>query len=146
MKLPEPPTDNIYKFIAITGLGLVLYSLLIMFYFESKYENLAILNTADSKLSRVKMDEIKSRLTAENKFTHENPSIEFTAEFEASWKNKKQFELAMRDVAIARVYGRDAMYIGILMFFFGMMLWYLRVQVPLDRQLKNLTINSERIV
>jgi len=38
------------------------------------------------------------------------------------------------------------MYIGILMFFFGMMLWYLRVQVPLDRQLKNLTINSERIV
>jgi hypothetical protein len=110
----QPPTDNLYKFMAIFGLILWVGG---MFYPLTKaYE--------------LKRDQIE--LEAQVAQAEKNPEQANTVVLR---KNLNQIRLALKASLAYFIIGGISMVIGGCLMYFGFKWWYVRVQKPLDAQL-----------
>ena len=138
--LPKPPTDNLYKFLAVSGLVLVAVAIVVPLQRYDAYEQLVLeaipASTAAADASMRRLDAAIEEATAREEgrpsriTTEQRQSIEATAE-EAS---RKRDEVAFRLHAAGNRYSRwlvTAVVIGglgLAMSVFGFWRWYSRLQ------------------
>ena len=142
MNFPPIPTDNLYKFMALGGIALVFLSMWLMF---------ARLKDAEIKTSEMGVELAVTRQKARNLLYEttllhspgrhrllglvanaQQIKIE-TAKESAQLKARKVLQADM-DGELFMTYSFSAA--GILMAILGFVLWYIRVQKPLDAMLK----------
>lgn len=110
----QPPTDNLYKFMAI--FGLILWVGGIFYPLNKAYE----------------MEEDVIEIEAQVAQAEKNPELANTVELR---KNIKQIKLKLFAVRVYLTIGGISMLIGGYLMYFGFKWWYARVQRPLDSQL-----------
>ena len=143
MTLPTPPTDNLYKFIAIAGMVLLITSIVVI-NVNSHDLILKILNTdktilvLEEKLDQ--LEEVMSLLQTSGsleeikiaKDTFSRYLVEFAeigAEIEIDKFLSKEFKRNF-------VYLKVLLYIGSIFAVLGFLLWYLKLQRFLDLTVK----------
>lgn len=155
MNIPNFPTDNLYKFIAISGLILILVSMVIPFI---KSEEILLQTQKDSlKLS---IFEIQSKYLDENveflksrmeKLLEENKDTKFTNEDKED-AIKLQNDLMQLEIDLANIKNKNNIteeslntlrnlrktfsLVGVLGFVlatFGFLMWYVKLQFHLDK-------------
>ena len=112
----QPPTDNLYKFMAIIGLMLWIGG--VLYPWTKAYE--------------VEREIIM--LEAEVKYAQEHPAESNPIELE---KKTKLIRLLFKAATVYFATGVIASLIGGFLTFYGFQLWYIRVQKPLDEQIVN---------
>ena len=112
----QPPTDNLYKFMAI--FGLILWIGGALYPWTKAYE----------------VEKELITLEAEIKHAQEQPAQANVIELEKKLKlNRLLFKVAIGYCA----FGILGFLIGGFLTYYGFKLWYMRVQKPLDEKLKN---------
>ncbi|GGO80436.1 hypothetical protein GCM10011348_17090 [Marinobacterium nitratireducens] len=121
MNLDNLPTDNLYKFVSLGGLVLVLFSLVYLrpLVWEQKIE--------------------VAKLAAEVKFyrsqeAKEEMDVEKLVGFEIKLAELREKNLQIKDLLLD---ARVLLYLGGFLTLFGFNLWYIRVQRPNDKILSN---------
>ena len=112
----QPPTDNLYKFMAIVGL--ILWVGGALYPWTKAYE----------------VEKELITLEAEIKHVQEQPAQANVIELEKKLKlNRLLFKVAIGYCA----FGTFSFLIGGFLTYHGFKLWYIRLQKPLDEKLKN---------
>jgi hypothetical protein len=112
----QPPTDNLYKFMAIVGL--VLWVGGSLYPWTKAYEVERELITLEAEVQH-----------AQDKSAQSSP-IELE-------KRTKLLRLLFKATIGYFVVGVLSLFVGGFLMYFGFKLWYIRVQKPLDEKLKN---------
>ena len=141
MNYPSLPTDNLYKFIALAGLALILFSATYPIGRVIEFE----LGVVETKSQQEKLDIEKSeidRLLVNLEKAKDPQPQELAALRERHTQReiktielKKSIEIAQIQLDWAKYYlgaARFGLVIGLFLAFVGFRLWYLRVQRPND--------------
>ena len=110
----QPPTDNLYKFMAI--IGLIIWVAGVWYPWTKAYE--------------VEKEHIT--LEAEIKHAQQHPAQSNLIELE---KKEKLARLLFKAILVYFSIGVFGMLVGGFLMYYGFRLWYIRVQKPLDDQL-----------
>ncbi|HLG35875.1 MAG TPA: ATP-dependent Clp protease proteolytic subunit [Bacteroidia bacterium] len=167
MTIPNLPTDNLYKFIALSGLALMIVFVLypIKRWSEANIEMAKIrgdtvmifrkawlINNERTELSKMETklnDELKTnRLLLEEVLKAKNSLKEKDYDFKIS-AAEVQAKLLLLDEQDRQ---KDIMLnisiagglVGIALAIIGFILWYVRVQKPIDQQLKSFKVSAAR--
>ena len=112
----QPPTDNLYKFMAI--FGLILWVGGALYPWTKAYE----------------VEKELITLEAEIQHAQEQPAQANVVELE---KNLKLISLLFKVAIGYFAFGTLSFSIGGFLTYYGFKFWYIRVQIPLDEKLKN---------
>ena len=112
----QPPTDNLYKFMAI--FGLILWVGGALYPWTKAYE----------------VEKEMITLKAEIKHAQEQPIQKNVIELE---KNLKLNRLLFKVAIVYFGFGTFSFLIGVPLTYYGFKFWYIHVQIPLDEKLKN---------
>jgi hypothetical protein len=135
--LPSPPTDNLYKFMAMSGVVLLIVAPIFcaQFYvsqaertrkaFETLGESFA---PADYEMAKVKFENDKPITDEEKNLIEKYDALKKEASSAGS-----EFLIYDRFSRVVTVLSILLGLLGCLLSWFGFYLWYLRVQKPLDR-------------
>jgi len=145
MNLPTLPTDNLYKFLALSGLAIAIFVLVFPMIRISEIRLKLVEVKTQSKVLAVEIEELKEDTDRWAKKTSLSP--EGTASL-----RKRLIELRIKGVEIRgrfeqiKSLNRDLDYsmiliwvglpLGMLISFLGFLLWYFRVQKPNDLLLR----------
>ena len=141
MYIPAIPTDNLYKFVALAGVALVLISLI---YPEQALRDLGAKKIDSETQLRVllaqadrlesELDLLETSKDVEDKrldrIKEQNDEIRINA-LKASGENQKIALYATHHESVA-TYAKYLLILGSAMSFLGFFLWYRRVQRPAD--------------
>ena len=168
--LPEPPTDNLYKFMAIAGLVMFAASIIIPYHWldatedqlANTQEQFEVLNTEKQSFQR-KLDIVSeiisnSILSQKGKFTESPDKLHLTysndelkalttetLDIYATWQvNVDHANAADRRLSYliqrTKLIGRMAwlfMILSAIITTLGFSLWYVRIQIHIDRTIQN---------
>jgi TM2 domain-containing membrane protein YozV len=138
MQLPNLPTDNLYKFISLSGLTIFIFSFFIPFYFDYSIN----LKVADIQSD---VHVLENKLIMLENTPKDSPHFDRRAQesevliFKARKANELAKHLRLNQLEILH-YKYLGISIGVILSLLGFYLWYTRVQKYLDKELKN---NSE---
>jgi len=135
MTIPSPPTDNLYKFIAISGTLILIFS----FAFPTHYilklgEEIADTTAAIATVKmRIKQLEMIKKGTPDY-----SKQLEKVNDLQAKLINNN----IMNEQTIKLLYFLffqiiTGIIMGLALMYYGFSRWYLRVQIHLDEELKN---------
>ncbi len=121
MNIDSLPTDNLYKFIALSGLAMILFSVA---YLKPIIMNLEIEETKLAAEVRY-LKELKTEGVDINKFLTHEKILEWKIKAEVLLKNIEQLE----EIS---TYSKVLSWLGGFFMSIGFYLWYYRVQKPID--------------
>jgi len=134
--IPNLPTDNLYKFIALAGLLIAFVGYGFQHLDEERWY-------AQTKVMEVELDALSSSSKELVKLTEEQtlPNDELSKEYENFQKSLFEFQkkfAPMNSPGSQKLYqwAGIAGYVGIILSIVGFVLWYQKVQKPLDEILK----------
>ncbi len=164
MDIPKLPTDNLYKFIAMSGLITLIISFLYPLYFEHEFVLKVLQNTTEATKARVELDHLTEDL---NSLIRELASLdkdfkrgklkEYVIRVEQMAITEKEVKEKGRQIAIknAEIQGKAEAIdylkastemiknysigfkiIGLSLAVFGFYLWYVKLQRYQDKQVK----------
>ena len=140
--LPNFPTDNLYKFMALSGLALAFGCLVIFIQISKNKENKKAIVSAETFIGdRLKEDvDIYAKLgqeTSSNELKSyaleklEKAYPEYFAQNTKNAKAKSELVAAQRKIRVR--FAISGIIIGLILSLSGFILWYFRVQRHLDR-------------
>ena len=153
------PTDNLYKFYAISGLIILLFS---GYYPFQKLHELNLLltdNMSEVKFLSIqkdpllkKVDFLEARLEKEDDFEKKRAIfddlyksiLEINKNIISDESNRKKNLLLKEEANIYRVGGIVGLFLGFILMAISFWLWQTRVQTPLDNQLEQ-TLKPEKV-
>ncbi|MGJ8564572.1 MAG: hypothetical protein ACSHXY_13580 [Alphaproteobacteria bacterium] len=136
LSIPNFPTDNLYKFMALSGLFIATFCFGTLTYSLIQTENQIDLTRVQSEHVDDMLEDLKSGFDTKE-FDAQNQRKRFDYYQKQYNELHKQIALLHDDVFMIknRVLLRGTI-IGILISFFGFLLWFFRVQIHLDRIVK----------
>jgi len=145
MNLPTLPTDNLYKFLALSGLAIAIFSLVFPMIRISEIKMKLVEAETQSNVLNVEIEELKEDTDRWAKKTSLSPE-------ETASLRKRLIELRIKGVQIRgrfeqiKSLNKDLDYsmiliwvglpLGMLISYLGFLLWYFRVQKPNDLLLR----------
>ncbi|SHO46819.1 hypothetical protein SAMN02745220_01651 [Desulfopila aestuarii DSM 18488] len=158
------PTDNLYKFIAISGLIILLLSIVLPLYWSNDLQSKAIELGTEIAVLQMKNDLLgedvrkveKQLSTTENsngvigketKQLHEKSkndlrSIQFsTIEIKGKINLQEYYLKMLKKISIYAFLG---IVIGLILSIYGFKFWYIKLQQPLDLQLYSIINKNDR--
>ncbi|MHC4738741.1 MAG: hypothetical protein ACYS9Y_07535 [Planctomycetota bacterium] len=166
MNLPQLPTDNLYKFVALSGIALIILSMMPHYYtfktFPESYQfNIEMEQLKkriewlqdDAKEIQKERDELRGNLPKLEKDVVKTQWQELQAKVSEYKKAYREIEMlkiqffykAKQEIHIsilmiaATLYGLSLTIGGIIMAYKGFKLWYIRLQIPQDVIIQNKT-------
>ena len=154
MNVPSLPTDNLYKFLAIFGIVICIFSIYI---YQNKYNLYTeeffevrkefakygpMLDRVTLLLERIETDPSDKSLPENKKLfaatldAIDKLNQEIKTGHEIAEYSKEKEERAWEEIRILWKYSKIFFFIGVLMSIVGFYLWYVKVQKPLDKLLK----------
>ena len=139
MQIPNLPTDNLYKFMAMAGMAIIIMGFLTVWahanrsqeLFRELQQGLALSNTElEQAMQIANPEERLSLLRKHNLELAKLTSIQKELEFILDWKLRYE------------VFAVACMVLGTLLSGSGFWLWYVRVQRHLDKMLHDKTLDA----
>ena len=143
------PTDNLYKFLAISGLVIAMFSVYYLFQKSHELQFLIVEQKAELELQKYQMgryDE-KFKLQEEQLSTEETSEkkrsvldnidkdlIEYAKAQTNSELNLAKIKILHHEYFYYKVTGITGFILGLFLMVFGFVLWYKKIQKPLDYQ------------
>ena len=143
------PTDNLYKFLAISGLVIAMFSVYYLFQKSHELQFLIVEQKAELELQKYQMgryDE-KFKLQEEQLSTEETSEkkrsvldnidkdlIEYAKVQTNSELNLAKIKILHHEYIYYKVTGIIGFIFGLFLIVFGFVLWYKKIQKPLDYQ------------
>ena len=144
MKLPTLPTDNLYKFLALTGLVVALASVIFPYSkeYDSAIDMMEILQ--ERKLLVIETKYLKVEVEAIRKTeTHGDASIQLLEKLKEIelrdallTAKREQQDYIQLHIELLNKYSKRSFVIGIILSALGFLLWYFKVQRYQDKRLK----------
>lgn len=126
MNINSLPTDNLYKFVALSGIALILFSV--------AYIKPMLMELDVEQTQLIAEIEYYSQLKDEGKNLEKILSHEKLLE----WHIKtKVLEKKIEQVNELTIHARVSIWLGCFLMYIGFQLWYYRVQKPIDAAVKN---------
>jgi hypothetical protein len=156
MNLPTLPTENIYKFMALSGLALLIFSFTFPSRLADELELKAVEVTVEGKLISMEVSELQGEV--ESAKSNPNLSIEDKISFthKLTQLNTKLIQFSGNNLRLSVLHKQashalnlslSGFFFGLITAFFGFIFWYIRIQKPADLLLKKqatIQINTPR--
>ena len=154
MNLPNIPTDNLYKFIALSGLVLTLFSLIFPWTRMGEIRPKLVEINTQLEILKIESDEIEKELSRLEKMVNPTPE-ELTAIIKERKEHRiKNAELKGRfnqvDALVEELFYqwrflKFGVFVGFIISFIGFWFWYHFVQKPNDMLLKKQIENNKKL-
>ena len=141
MQIPNLPTDNLYKFIALSGLSIFLFSFFIPLYLNYSINQQIAEVLSDLHVVESKMDRLENTPKDSPHFERRFKEVELLND-KVRKANELTKYLRLNQLSVLN-YKYIGVTIGVFLSVLGFYLWYTRVQKYLDKELRNNSENNQ---
>ena len=132
MEIPQIPTDNLYKFLALFGIVIMAAYLIVPMYFDQQFQVRAIQAQAEADAVQAKIDGVSDRERAQAvEMTYQEKTrqlAELRVEQARAEGKKKEAEFLVKQSQRMLRWTKRGTVSGALVSMMGFLLWYLNLQ------------------